>query len=108
MNAATRKLYERKAEIIAAAGHPIRLAIIDFLKDGEQCVCDIAEYVAAERSNVSRHLSVLLKTGIVEHRKTGLKMLYRLKTPCILDFMECVTSVLRDQARENHAVLKNL
>ena len=108
MNAATRKLYERKAEIIAAAGHPIRLAIIEFLKDGEQCVCDISEHVAAERSNVSRHLSVLLKVGIVEHRKAGLKMLYSLKTPCVLNFMECVTSVLLDQARENRAVLKNL
>lgn len=108
MNAATRRLYERKAEVIAAAGHPIRLAIIEFLKDGEQCVCDIAEHVASERSNVSRHLAVLLRSGIVEHRKAGLKMLYNLKTPCILDFMKCVTSVLRDQARENKAVLKNL
>ncbi len=108
MDTATRKLYERKAEVISAAGHPIRLAIIEFLKDGEQCVCDIAEHVASERSNVSRHLSVLLKVGIVEHRKNGLKMLYSLKTPCVLNFMECVTSVLRDQARENRAVLKNL
>ncbi|MDY7011361.1 MAG: metalloregulator ArsR/SmtB family transcription factor [Planctomycetota bacterium] len=108
MNTATRKLYERKAEVIAATGHPVRLAIIEFLNDGEQCVCDIAEYVASERSNVSRHLAVLLKAGIVEHRKSGLKMLYSLKTPCVLNFMECVTNVLREQARENHAVLKNL
>jgi ArsR family transcriptional regulator len=108
MDAATRKLYERKAAVLTAAGHPIRLAIIEFLKDGEQCVCDISKHVAAERSNVSRHLSVLLRSGIVEHRKAGLKMLYSLKTPCVLNFLECVTSVLRDQACENKAILKNL
>ncbi len=108
MNAATRNLYERKAAVLTAAGHPIRLAIIEFLKDGEQCVCDIAEHVAAERSNVSRHLAVLLRAGIVEHRKDGLRMLYSLKTPCVLNFLECVTNVLREQAHENKVILKNL
>ena len=101
-------LYEKKAEVIAAAGHPIRLAVIEFLKDGEQCVCDIARQVDAERSNVSRHLSVLLNAGIVAHHKDGLKMMYSLKTPCILNFMKCVEGVLRQQAREAADVLKTL
>ncbi len=100
-----KRLYELKAEVIAAAGHPIRLAIIDFLRDGEQCVCDIADHVEAQRSNVSRHLSVLLKAGIVAQRKDGLKMMYALKTPCILRFAECVGGVLRERAREAAAVL---
>ena len=106
MNAGTRKLYELKAEVIAAAGHPIRLAVIDFLKDGEQCVCDIAEHVGAKRSNVSRHLAVLLKVGIVEQRKDGLRMMYSLNTPCILTFADCVASVLRQRARDAAAVLR--
>lgn len=108
MNAEDMKLYELKAQVLAAAGHPIRLAIIDFLKDGEQCVCDIAEHVGAQRSNVSRHLAVLLKAGIVSHRKESLKMIYSLRTPCILEFMQCVTDVLREQASETAAVLANL
>ena len=45
MNAEQKRLYRLKANVIAAAGNPIRLAIIDFLKDGEQCVCDIADHV---------------------------------------------------------------
>jgi DNA-binding transcriptional ArsR family regulator len=104
----TKRLYEMKAEIIQAAGHPIRLAIIDFLKDGEQCVCDIAVHVDAQRSNVSRHLAVMLKAGIVDCRKDGLKMIYSLKTPCILNFLGCVTDVLRHQVKANAAVLKEL
>ena len=71
MNRETQKLYKLKADVIAAAGHPIRLAIIDFLRDGERCVCDISEYVGAKRSNVSRHLGVLLNAGVVSQRKDG-------------------------------------
>jgi len=108
MDATSRKLYQMKAEVIQAAGHPIRLAVIDFLKDGEQCVCDIAAHVGAQRSNVSRHLSVMLKAGIVDCRKDGLKVIYSLKTPCILNFLACVTDVLRDQVRANSAVLRRL
>ncbi|UCC23672.1 MAG: winged helix-turn-helix transcriptional regulator, partial [Planctomycetota bacterium] len=47
-------LFEKQAEIAKAIAHPLRIAIVDFLKDGEQCVCDIAESVGSERSNVSR------------------------------------------------------
>jgi ArsR family transcriptional regulator len=108
MDATSKKLYEMKAEVIQAAGHPIRLAIIDFLKDGERCVCDIATHVGAKRSNVSRHLSVMLQAGIVDCRKDGLRMIYSLKTPCILNFLSCVTDVLRDQVKAQTAVLRRL
>ena len=108
MDATSKKLYEMKAEIIQAAGHPIRLALIDFLKDGEQCVCDIATHVGAQRSNVSRHLSVMLKAGIVDCRKEGLKVIYSLKTPCILNFLSCVTAMLRRRVQAHTAVLRRL
>jgi ArsR family transcriptional regulator len=108
MEREAKKLYKLKADVIAAAGHPIRLAIIDFLKDGEQCVCDIADYVGAKRSNVSRHLGVLLNAGIISQRKDGLKMMYTLRTPCVLDFMKCVCGVLRENAKEATKVLQAL
>ena len=108
MNAHEKRLYKHKAEVIAAMGHPFRLAILDFLKDGEQCVRDISRHVDAQRSNVSRHLTVLLKAGIVEQRKDGLKMMYTLRTPCILNFMKCVEGVLRENAKEANKVLQSL
>ncbi|HUV63861.1 MAG TPA: metalloregulator ArsR/SmtB family transcription factor [Sedimentisphaerales bacterium] len=101
-------LFEKQAEIAKAIAHPLRIAIIDFLKDGEQCVCDIAEYVGSERSNISRHLSVMVKAGVLEYRKEGLKVIYRLKCVCILDFFSCVTGVLRQQAKENERLLKTI
>lgn len=105
VDAKTKKLYRMQAEIITAVAHPIRVAIVDFLRDGEQCVCDVAEHVGAKRSNVSRHLAVMLKAGIVEYRKDGLRMMYSLKAPCVLNFLGCVTQLLRERADETADVL---
>ena len=100
--------YEKQAEIAKAISHPLRVAIVDFLKDGEQCVCDIAEEVGSERSNVSRHLSMMVRTGILDYRKEGPKVIYRLETPCILEFFSCVTRMLKHQVRENDKLLRAL
>ena len=108
LNTQDKKLYELKAGNLAAAGHPIRLAIIDFLKDGEQCVCRIVQHVQGQRSNVSRHLTVLLWAGIVEHRKEGLRMIYSLRTPCIVGFLSCVDNVLRRKLEADRRLLKQL
>lgn len=102
----SRLLFQKQAEIAKSISHPLRIAIVDFLKDGEQCVCDIAQHIGSERSNVSRHLSVMVGAGVLEYRKEGLKVLYSLKCPCILDFFSCVTGVLRQQAKESEKMLK--
>ena len=108
MDTNTRQLYELKAEIIQAAAHPIRLAIIEYLVEGEQCVCDIVDYVEAQRSNVSRHLSVMLKAGVVESRKEGLKVMYSLKTPCIVKFLGCVEEALKERMKSQTTLLRKL
>jgi len=101
-------LFEKQAEIAKAISHPLRIAVINFLKDGEQCVCDIAEHIGSERSNVSRHLSVMVNAGLLEYRKEGLKVIYRLKCACIVDFFSCVSRVLKQQAKDNEMLLKAL
>jgi DNA-binding transcriptional ArsR family regulator len=101
-------LFEKQAEIAKAIAHPLRIAIVNFLADGEQCVCDIAEHVGSERSNVSRHLSVMLNSGLLDYHKEGLKVIYRLKCPCIVDFFGCVTQVLKQEAKKNEKLLKTM
>jgi hypothetical protein len=64
--------------------------------------------IGAERSNVSRHLSVMVAAGVLEHRKEGLKVIYKLKCPCILNFFSCMSNVLRQQAKENSNLLNVL
>lgn len=99
-------LFEKQAEIAKAVAHPLRIAIVDFLKDGEKCVCNITEHIGSEQSNVSRHLSVMVKAGLLEYRKEGLKVIYKLKMPCIVDFFSCTTACLKQQAKENAKLLK--
>lgn len=106
LSKSTQLLFGKQAEIAKAIAHPLRIAVVNFLKDGGQCVCDIAEHIGSERSNVSRHLSVMVNAGLLEYRKEGLKVIYRLKCPCIVDFFSCITGVLKQQAKENERLLK--
>jgi DNA-binding transcriptional ArsR family regulator len=108
LNRQKKALFVKQAEIAKAIAHPLRIAILDFLKDKERCVCDIAEHIGSEQSNVSRHLSVMVKASVLDWHKEGLKVIYRLKCPCILDFFTCITGVLKEQARESSNLLSAL
>jgi ArsR family transcriptional regulator len=101
-------IYKTKADVLAAAGHPLRLAIIEYLSEGERCVCEITEHLGARQSNVSRHLAVLSNAALVAHRKDGLKTIYRLETPCVLDFLSCVTEVLKERSSATVDLLDRL
>ncbi|HDS16072.1 MAG TPA: transcriptional regulator [Proteobacteria bacterium] len=106
MQAEERKLYEARAKIFKALGHPTRLWITDHLgRFGESCVCDLVEPLGADFSTVSKHLSVLKEAGIVADEKRGKKVYYRLKVPCLLNFMSCVEDVIENGVREQVALL---
>lgn len=94
-----------KAEVFKAMGHPIRLGVIEFLQQGEVCVCDIVEHVGTGMSNVSKHLSVLKKAGIIADRRDGLKIMYRLTMPCAVDFVKCVEGVVLGRLDDQRALM---
>ena len=102
------RLFEKQADIAKAIAHPVRVAALEFLKNGEQCVCDIAEAVGTERSNLSKHLSIMVGVGVLTSRKDGLKVMYRIKTPCVLKFLDCLKEVLRQHAAEQQKMLEVL
>jgi DNA-binding transcriptional ArsR family regulator len=99
MDRATKQLYEAKAKIFRAIGHPTRLFIVDELSRGERCVCELRDMVGADISTVSKHLSVLKGAGIVEDEKRGLQVWYQLRMPCILKFFGCIENVLNSNVR---------
>ena len=107
MDRRAKKKYQMQAQIIQALAHPIRVAIVDLLKGGEVCVCQIAAKVGAERSNVSRHLALMLKAGIVKTRKEGLQVHFSLRTPCVLNFLGCATRALEQNLKEESKALAN-
>ena len=99
-------LFERQGEIVKAIAHPLRIAVVHFLAAGPQCVCDIAEYVNSERSNVSKHLSIMVSAGVLSSQKKGLKVIYKLKRPCIFEFLGCINQCLIQQHKENEKIMK--
>lgn len=86
---------KRRAGVLKAMGHPSRVRILEQLSRGETCVCDIAPVVGSDLSTVSRHLAVLRNAGIIEDDKRGLKVFYKLSTPCVLDFFKCIDKELQ-------------
>jgi len=96
-----KKLYTKRAEVIKALAHPSRLAMIDRLEKGEACVCELQKIVNADMSTVSKHLSLMKKAGLVEDRKEGLWVYYRLKVPCVIRFFDCIDAVVKNGCNPN-------
>jgi ArsR family transcriptional regulator len=70
---------ERRAEFLKAMGQPTRLRILDLLRDGERCVYDIFPAIGGQQSNVSRHLQIMRRAGVLASRKQGLRVMYRIR-----------------------------
>ncbi len=90
----TPQQFEERAKVMKAMAHPSRLMMVDELSRGERCVCDLQKLVGHDISTVSKHLSVLKKAGVVEDERRGKNIYYRLKVPCILNFFQCIESVI--------------
>jgi len=104
MDSRTQARFEARARVIKAMAHPTRLFIVDVLSNGERCVCELTEMIGADMSTVSKHLSILRSAGIVRDSKRGPQVWYSLACPCILDFFDCVESVIRTVAEEQLAM----
>mgnify|MGYP003823120479 FL=1 len=87
-----RKL-RRPVQVLKALAHPVRLYLVMELARGEKCVCELTDQVCCDMSTVSRHLSQLRNAGIVEDDKRGLQVFYRLRAPCIIEFISCLGNV---------------
>lgn len=95
----TRESYKRQAVLHRALGNEARLVILDRLRESERSVGELTREVALDQSTVSKHLSVLLAAGLVEYRKAGNLIYYRLLTPCVLDMFACTEKVLKEREK---------
>ena len=95
-----------RAEILKAIAQPTRMKIIEFLRDGERCVCEIFPAIDEEQSNTSRHLNVMQGCGILARRKEGIKIMYRLKHPEVLEILELVSAILKKEISGKNDLLK--
>jgi DNA-binding transcriptional ArsR family regulator len=95
------KLYQNESELCSILTHPVRLHILDELRDGEKSAGELGEGLDSTKANVSAHLAKLRKAGVVAVRRDGQKLYYSVTHPRIYEafdvMREVVMSVLSDQ-----------
>ena len=102
-------LPEDLAELIArrfrVLGDPLRVRLLDLLRDGEQTVNALADRLGAGQQNVSKHLSVLADAGMLARRKEGTHVYYRIADEGVFALCEQVCGSLQSQLSTLAAVI---
>lgn len=83
-----------KSTVFHALSDPIRLEILEYLRSGEKCVCEIVPHLNLIQPLVSRHLKILKDVGIVRCRKDGTKRMYSIVNTEIYNITDALTSEL--------------
>jgi len=96
------------AEFFKMLSHPARIKILHILEKGELCVCDIIEELDIEQSNLSQHLGVMKKQGIIDSRKDGQKVIYRIVYQSVMDVVGAAEKTLSEQIGNSQSILKFL
>jgi ArsR family transcriptional regulator len=88
--------YETQSEFLKALSHPARLVILDILRDGEQCVCHLEATLKLRQAYISQQLMILKQAGLVDSRRDGLNLYYRVAKPgvfAVIDSAKAVTGI---------------
>jgi DNA-binding transcriptional ArsR family regulator len=85
---------------------PMRIKLLDRLRDGDATVLELQQAVGASQQNVSKHLGVLLNAGIVSRTKQGTSSLYSIADPGVFALCDQVCGGLRRQVSELDAILQ--
>lgn len=83
-------------DIFSALAQISRLKILEMLRKGEMCSSDIWRQVG-EQSNVSRHISVLRRSGLVNMRRDGVKTYYTIRNSRLYELIELASEILKDE-----------
>ena len=98
--------YETESDFLKTISHATRLAILDILREGEQCVCHIEAMLGLRQAYISQQLMVLKQAGLLEARRDGLNLYYRVCKPevfTVLDALRSATGVKPDAPQHKHA-----
>ena len=91
---------------LQALAHPTRVAIVEFLRHGELTVGNLCERVGVEQANASQHLAVLRNKYIVETRKDGNQIYYRLRDPLLGEVLDTMREYFFAHLNEAKKMLK--
>jgi ArsR family transcriptional regulator len=94
------RVLELKAEILKALAQPTRLKILELLRNGEKCICEIVPAINGEQSNISRHISLMQKSNLVTTRKDGVKVMVKVSDPRVFEILDSIALLLKKQIIE--------
>src|SRR5437773_5622017 len=101
-------VYALKAEFFRALGHPVRIRLLQQLRDGERTVGALQAALDLDSGGTSQQLAALRKQGLVETRRDGTSVYYRVKDPRTLELLELAKAIIASNLQEGQALLDGL
>lgn len=101
-------IYALKAEFFRALGHPVRVRILQLLRDGELSVGALQAELELDSSGTSQHLAALRKQGLVTSRKDGTSVYYSVKDDRTLMLLQLAKTIISSNLEENRQLLDEL
>jgi ArsR family transcriptional regulator len=105
---ASEPIYVVKAEFFRVLGHPVRVRILELLRDGEMSVGQLQAALQMDSSGTSQHLGVMRRQAILESRKEGTSVYYRARDPRIFQLLEVARQILTSSLEATQALLSEL
>ena|SRR3989304_4415183 len=104
----SKKIFELHADVCKALGHPLRIEVIDLLQNKELCFTDILEITGGLKSNLSQHLSVMTKKGILKTRRDGQCIYFSLSSKKVAQACRLMREVLIESLKKNQEILEKI
>lgn len=101
-------VFRIKADFLKGLAHPIRLQIIEYLKNGEASVGKLVQALGVEQSNLSRHLATLRGLGILEARQEKTTVYYDIHDHDIFQILRPIAELLRKKFKKSEKLLESL
>ena len=95
-----------KSEIFDALAHPNRIRILESLRQGPRCNCEIAPELGIEQSNLSRHLKILVQAGILFAWKDGLRVNFKVVDSRTFRLLDIATALARQDVEKKAEALQ--
>ena len=102
------RVLELKAEILKALAQPTRLKILELLRNGEKCICEIVPAINGEQSNISRHISLMQKSSLVTTRKDGVKVMVKVRDTRVFEVLDSISTILKSRMSEQSKLIRAL
>ncbi|HET9074378.1 MAG TPA: metalloregulator ArsR/SmtB family transcription factor [Solirubrobacteraceae bacterium] len=100
-------LVELIAQRFRVLGEPMRIKLLDRLRDGEATVGELQTALGASQQNVSKHLGLLYSAGLVSRTKRGTSVVYAIDDPTVFDLCEQVCGGVRRRVSDLDALLQS-